>query len=308
MKLKSPILSALVMKAAADPFVKVKKLIQDLIEKLVTEAAEQATKKGWCDTETGKSTSTRDSNMNKVMTLDANLKGLEATKDQLNEEIATLTTEIAELNDALTKTTQDRTDEKANNMDTLDKAREGLAAVKDAYDVLASFYKGAAKGKVSLLQVRASPVDEDAPDSGMGGAYKGNQAKAGGILAMLEVIISDFERTIKVTTKSEKEAQREFVKFERTTKASIASKETSKSNNEFELKNTDMSILESMDDLGKLQEMLDDSLKALEDLRPACVDTGMSYEDRVQKRKDEIEALKKAMCELDADGVEADCA
>merc|ERR1719247_2998007 len=305
MTLKSPILSALVMKAAADPFVKVKKLIQDLIEKLVTEAAEEATKKGWCDTETGKSNNNRDNNMNKVMTLDANLKGLEATKDQLNEEIATLTTEIAELNDALTKTTQDRTDEKANNMDTLDKAREGLAAVKDAYDVLASFYKGAAKGKVSLLQ--ASPVAEDAPSSGRGGAYKGNQAKAGGILAMLEVIISDFERTIKVTTKSEKEAQREFVKFERTTKASIASKETSKSNAEFELKKTEMTILEKMDDLGKHQAMLDDALKALEDLRPACVDTGMSYEDRVQKRKDEIDALKKAMCELDAEGVEDEC-
>merc|ERR1719440_1515981 len=124
---------------------------------------------------------------------------------------------------------------------------------------------------------------------------------------MLEVIISDFERTIKVTTKSEKEAQREFVKFERTTKASIASKETSKSNNEFELKKTEMTILESMDDLGKHQEMLDDSLKALEDLRPACVDTGMSYEDRVQKRKDEIDALKKALCELDPDKVEDEC-
>jgi len=287
--------------------VKVKKLIQDLIEKLVTEAAEEATKKGWCDTETGKSNNNRDNNMNKVMKLDANLKALEATKDQLNEEIATLTTEIAELNDALLRTTKERTQEKAENMDTLDKAREGLAAVKDAYDVLASFYKGAAKGKVSLLQVRASPVDEDAPDSGMGGAYKGNQAKAGGILAMLEVIISDFERTVKVTSKNEKEAQREFVKFDRTTKASIASKETSKSNAQFELKNTEMSILEGMDDLQKHQTMLDDALKALEDLRPACVDTGMSYEDRVQKRKDEIEALKKAMCELDAEGVEDEC-
>merc|ERR1719183_1072804 len=99
------------MKAGADPFLKVKKLIQDLVEKLVTEAAEEATKKGFCDTETGKATSTRDSNFNKVAKLDANLKGLEATKDQLNEEVGTLTTEVSELNDALTKTTKERTAE-----------------------------------------------------------------------------------------------------------------------------------------------------------------------------------------------------
>merc|ERR1719326_2638916 len=243
----------------------VKKLIQELIEKLVTEAAEQATKKGWCDTEMGKAESSRNSQMATIMQLNAEGAGLEATMEQLTEEIATLTTEIAELNDALTKTTKERTDEKAENTDTLDKAKEGLAAVKDAYDVLASFYKGAGKAKVSLVQVKASPVAEDAPGSGQAGAYKGNQAKGGGILAMLEVIISDFERTIKVTTKSEKEAAEEFTKFERTTKASIASKETTKSNDEFELKSTDASISEGMDDLGKHQKMLDDVLKTLED-------------------------------------------
>merc|ERR550514_1511364 len=149
------------MRSAADPFLKVKKLIQDLIEKLVTEAAEEATKKGWCDTEMGKAQSSRNTNMEKVIKLNAEVASLEAKKDALEEEIAVLTSEISELNDALTKTTKERTAEKAANMDTLDKAKEGLAAVKDAYGVLQAFYKGAAKAKVSLLQ----------------GPYKGNQGK-----------------------------------------------------------------------------------------------------------------------------------
>jgi len=304
-KLKSTYLSTLAMRVQADPFIKVKKLIQDLIERLVTEAAEEATKKGWCDTETGKATHTRDSNMDKVMTLNAELEGLEATKAKLEEEIATLTTEIADLNDSLTKETKMRAAEKAENMDTLDKAKAGLAATKDAYDVLTAFYKKAAKGKVSLLQ--ASPVDADAP-AVHSGAYKGGQQKAGGILAMLDVIISDFERTIKVTTDAEKASHREFVEFERTSKTSIASKETGKSQAESDLKSTDSNIVESMDDLAKHQDMLDESLKELEDLKPACVDTGMSYAERVQKRKDEIDALKKALCELDPEKVEAECA
>jgi len=303
-KLGSAVLASLAMRVSADPFIKVKKLIQDLIERLVTEAAEEATKKGWCDTELGKATHTRDSNMDTIMTLNAELEGLEATKAKLEEEIATLTTEISDLNDSLTKETKMRGDEKAENMDTLDKAKAGLAATKDAYDVLSAFYKKAAKGKVSLLQ--ASPVDADAP-AVHSGAYKGGQQKAGGILAMLDVIISDFERTIKVTTKAEKASHREFVEFERTSKTSIASKETGKSQAESDLKSTDAKIAEGMDDLDKHQEMLDDVLKELEDLKPACVDTGMSYADRVQKRKDEIDALKKALCELDPEKVEDEC-
>jgi len=303
-KLGSAVLASLAMRVSADPFIKVKKLIQDLIERLVTEAAEEATKKGWCDTELGKATHTRDSNMDTIMELNAELEGLEATKAKLEEEIATLTTEISDLNDSLTKETKMRAAEKAENMDTLDKAKAGLAATKDAYDVLSAFYKKAAKGKVSLLQ--ASPVDADAP-AVHSGAYKGGQQKAGGILAMLDVIISDFERTIKVTTKAEKASHREFVEFERTSKTSIASKETGKSQAESDLKSTDAKIAEGMDDLDKHQEMLDDVLKELEDLKPACVDTGMSYADRVQKRKDEIDALKKALCELDPEKVEDEC-
>jgi hypothetical protein len=318
-KIGSPALTALALRMQADPFVKVKKLISDLIQRLVQEAADEATKKGWCDTEMGKATKTRDLNFDKTVMLNANLLSLEAQKATLEEEISTLTVEIADLNDSLTKTTKLRADEKAENEDTISKAEAGLAATKDAYEVLETFYKKAAKAtadlvqtkkagrKTSLLQLKASPIEEDAPEESMSGGYKGNQQKAGGILAMLDVIISDFERTLKTTAADEKQALAEFTAFKKTTDTSIASKETQKTNSESMLKSTDNQITEDMSSLEKHQKMLDDTLKELEDLKPACVDTGMSYADRVQKRKDEIEALKKALCELDPDKVEDEC-
>merc|ERR1719487_325212 len=54
---------------------------------------------------------------------------------------------------------------------------------------------------------------------------------------MLEVILSDFERTMKETAAAEKKAQSEFIEFERTTKVSITKKETAKETKETELHN-----------------------------------------------------------------------
>jgi hypothetical protein len=62
-----------------------------------------------------------------------------------------------------------------------------------------------------------------------------------------------------------------------------------------------------MADLTEHMKLLDDVLKTFEDLKPACIDTGMSYSERVAKREDEIEALKTALCMLDTDGVEEGC-
>merc|ERR1719252_549120 len=42
------------------------------------------------------------------------------------------------------------------------------------------------------------------------------------------------------------------------------------------------------------------SIQELMKLQPACIDTGMSYADRVAMREQEIESLKKALCILGA--------
>merc|ERR1719379_3077578 len=105
-KLNSPDLSLLAMKIAADPFAKVKDLIQQLITRLLTESENEATQKGWCDTELGKANSDRDFRMSDTKKLSAKALVLQADKKNQEQIITKLTTEIAELQSDHVKVTQ----------------------------------------------------------------------------------------------------------------------------------------------------------------------------------------------------------
>merc|ERR1719240_931826 len=305
-RLGSALLMSTALRLGPDPFKKVKALIQALIERLLQEMADEAGHKGFCDTELGKAKTTRDFEHEKTQKLSAKLQKLEVDEQTLEESIVTLTGELEELNASLEKATKMRAEEKEENTETINKSKEGLEAIKEAISILKEFYKKAAK---ALLQTKASPIDEEGENPGevAGGSYKGQQKKAEGIIGMLQVIQSDFERSIKQTTDAEDESHRSFVSFDRESKGSISTKETAKAQAESDLKETKIEITETMNNLAESQKLLDDAVKAIEELKPTCIDTGMSYEERVAKREEEIEALKTALCQLDVEGVEETC-
>merc|ERR1719387_2276970 len=311
-ELQSPVLTALASRLASDPFVKIRKLIQELIERLLQEAADEANHKGFCDKEMGKAKQERDTSVEDLTALNTALAENEAKRDKLTEEIAVLTKAITELDGALATATKTRADESAENAATVKEASEGLEAVEMAIDILDKFYKTAAKATV-LAQAKGEDADEDAdddaaipgmPDTGFSGANTGSQGASTGILGMMDVIKSDFERTIKTTEKEEKEAAATFLKYETETKSSIGQKTMAKTNNEADLTETTGSIAEDKQSLEDEQKIIDKALQEIIELQPACVDTGMSYEERVAKREQEIESLKEALCVLDKEGPE----
>merc|ERR1719265_214417 len=303
-RLNSLVLASLAVKAAADPFAKVKTLIQNLIERLLREATEEATKKGFCDTELGKARKDRDYRWEDAKKLNVEIAKLEAKNETLVLELAELNDTITGLSSSLEMGTQMRWFEKEANMMTLKEAKEGLKAVTEALVLLKAFYKQAAKATVL---VQASPVDEDTSGPGFYSAYKGKQSASKAIIGLLEVIKSDFERTIKVTTETEKTDAADFVKFDRTSKADIGGKETKTELNDEDLATVQATISEKMTDLQTAMDLLDSALRTIEDLKPMCIDTGMTYAERVAAREEEMEALKQALCILDTDGVEPEC-
>merc|ERR1719164_255541 len=104
-RINGRVLSALAMRVADDPFKKVKKMIKDLIVKLMEEANEEAEHKGWCDTELSTNEQTRKEKTEAVETLHAEIDELEASIAKLTEEIAELTQAVADLDAAMSKAT-----------------------------------------------------------------------------------------------------------------------------------------------------------------------------------------------------------
>merc|ERR1719217_1276400 len=113
-----------------------------------------------------------------------------------------------------------RNEEKADHAATVTETKEGLEAVKQAISILSHFYGAAAKAFTQ------QPVADDAPDAGFDSNYTGSQGASTGIVGMMEVIKSDFERTITETLADEEQAKRDFVDFERVTLVSNATKHT----------------------------------------------------------------------------------
>merc|ERR1719421_2365943 len=241
--INSRVLSALAVRVAEDPFVKVKKMIKDLIVRLMEEANEEAEHKGWCDTELSTNEQTRKEKTSAVETLHAEIDELSASIAKLTQEITDLTAEIAEIDKAVAEATAIREEEKATNTETISDAQEAQTAVAQALTVLKEFYEKAAEAQRAF--------DEFSSESAVNRAANAK----------------DVEH--KTTKKINQEG-------------ALTSKKA---------------------DLEGTQKELDAALAYYDKLKPSCVDAGVSYEDRVARRKEEIESLQEALRILNGEDI-----
>merc|ERR1719327_377023 len=143
-----------------------------------------------------------------------------------------------------------------------------------AKDILDKFYKSAAKATVDVSLSQQSP-EEDAPDAGFDNfeAYTGAQGEATGIVGMMEVIASDFTRTITETTKEEAAAEEEHLEFMTETGKSLGEKTVVRDQKTTEKDNAVEDLGEADDKLQSKTKTLQAAITELIELKKACVDT-----------------------------------
>jgi len=293
-RLNSRVLTALAQHAEDDPFRKVKKMIKDLIVRLMEEANEEADHKGWCDTELSTNEQTRKEKTEAVETLHAEIDELEASIAKLAEDITSLTEAVAQLDAAMAKATKLRQDEKAKNTQTIADSQAAQTAVAQAITVLKEFYAKA--GDATALLQQPAPEIFDKP-------YTGMQSENGGIVGMLEVIESDFARLEAETSAAEVTAQKEYDTFMTDSKVDKAAKVKDIEHKTAKKQDESQALGLKREDLEGTQKELDAALAYFDKLKPSCVDAGVSYEDRVSRRKEEIESLQEALKILNGEDI-----
>jgi hypothetical protein len=217
---------------------------------------------------------------------------------KLNQEVADFTQAIFDLDKSVANATAMRAAEKQKNEATLQDAQEASSAISQAMVILKDFYAKAAES-TALVQ---APLD-DAPAT-FSEPYQGDQGQSNTVLQYLEVIASDFARLESDTTLAEEAAQKEYKTFMNEAEVDKAMKSAALRNTQNLITKRESDLNEAQNDLKNTQAELDAALAYYDKLKPSCVDSGVTYEDRVKRREEEIESLKEALKILSGEDIE----
>jgi len=198
--------------AGADPFAKVKGLLENMISKLEKEADEASEEKAYCDEQMSKTEAKKSDLEDDVEKLNVEIDeatsasaGLKKDVKVLQEELAALAKEQGEMDKA-------RADSHAEYMEAKKDLELGLGGVRKALGVLKDYYGGSA-ASASMLQEMQPTVPMHSSSGGAGGS----------IIEILEVCESDFAKNL---AEVESEESDEASVYEKETQSNEVTKTT----------------------------------------------------------------------------------
>merc|ERR1711957_467918 len=160
-KLNSPRLATLAYKVRLDAFTRVKKAIDDMVSQLLKEKEDEIKHKDFCVDEFNTNQLQTEKKEREKQDLIAEIEDLEMTIKALAEAIATLKSEIAEMQVQLKRAGEDREKQNKEFQMTVSDQRQTQKLLKAALGVLQDFY-GKKAAAASLVQ-KQEPVGPPPP-------------------------------------------------------------------------------------------------------------------------------------------------
>merc|ERR1711957_411899 len=286
-KLNSPRLATLAYKVRLDAFTRVKKAIDDMIAQLLKEKEDEIKHKDFCVDEFNTNQLQTEKKEREKQDLIAKIEDLELTIKTLTEEIESLKAEIAEMQVQLKRAGENREKENKEFQMTVADQRETQKLLQAALNVLSEFY--GKKEKAALLQ--QEPVGPPPPPGFE--SYKKNAA-SGGVMSMIQQIISDAKAMEAETIRSEEDAQKAYEDFVKETNASIEAK-SKEIVNKSELKaKAETDLVETKEAKEAVMLELEQLSNYNAQLHQSCDFILKNFDLRQTARDEEVEALRQA--------------
>eukprot|EP00927_Polykrikos_kofoidii_P011137 TRINITY_DN1469_c0_g1_i6.p1 TRINITY_DN1469_c0_g1~~TRINITY_DN1469_c0_g1_i6.p1 ORF type:complete len:404 (-),score=111.51 TRINITY_DN1469_c0_g1_i6:95-1219(-) len=299
-QLHSPRLAALAMQVRLDAFTRVKKAIDDMIAQLSVEKADEIKHKDFCVDEFNKNQLQTEKKERTKEDLMSKIDDLEATISKLTKDIESLKAEIAEMQVQMKRAGEDRESQNKEFQTTVADQRETQQLLQAALSILGEFY-GKAKAS-SLAQEKQEPAGPPPPAGFQ--SYEKNAA-SGGVMSLIQQIISDAKAMQAEAIRAEEDAQKAYEDFVKETNSSIESKSKAIVN-KAELKG------KAEQDLVEANQAKDATMLELEqlsnynaELHQSCDFVMKNFDLRQTARDEEVEALKQAKAILSGANFEA---
>jgi len=255
----------------SDTFGKVKNLIRDMISKLEEEAEADASKKAWCDRNLADANQKKAEKIAEIKKQTTRIDSNNARSAQLKEEIAELQNNLAKLAASQVSMNKIRKEENTAYVSNKADMEQGLEGVKMALKILNEYY-----------------ASEDK-------AHAAAQGAGDSIIGLLEVVESDFSKSLAEIESTEESA---VAAYEQQTKENEIETTTKNQDVKYktkESKHLDKDSAELGSDRTTVQAELDATNKLLSELDAKCIDKAETYEQQAARRAAELAGLKEAL-------------
>merc|ERR1719460_1808460 len=286
-KFQDPRLSTLAVQARLDAFTKVKKSIQDMVDKLIKEKEDEIKHKDFCVEELNNNERDTEMKERDRADLEAKIEDLAMTIDTLAKEIEVLKADVAELQVQMKRAGEDRENQNKEFQVTVADQRATQKLLTAALNVLKGFYEK--KAKAALLQQKAK---QPAPP---GFKKYEKSAASGGVMGMMQSIIDEAKAMEAEAIRGEEDSQKAYEEFVQDTNASIEEKNKDMTNKMEQKAKAESDKVEAETQheatMGEIEQLMNENA----DLHKSCDFTLKNFEIRQSARDDEIEALKQAL-------------
>jgi len=286
-------LLALAASAGLDAFTKVIAAIDEMIADLKQQLADDVEHKDYCTKELAENEKATMIAQDEKSDLEAHIEDLKSTIDTLTKDIKTKEAEVAEMQVQIKRASEDREMENKEFQQTVADQRATQAILTKALDRLKEVY--------GFVQTKAKAKQEpgaDAPPPPPGfSTYKKNEG-AGGVLSMMEGIITDAKIMETEAIKAEQDSQSAYESFVKNTNDSIASAQKAIVNMSEDKAKAEESLTQAEQDYKATMAELEQLASYAADLHKSCDFTLKNFDIRQEAMAQEIEALGQAKAVL----------